>query len=364
VTAVTASSEPVARQGVRWRRLLEFAVLIVVVGAIAQLLGWDVRGWFEELWDIMRGISAEYLLGAVVLITAQTTFTAYAWYSILRYAYPEGGVVWKQILGAYAASVALNSFLPANLGTLMLLVMLPTLIAGATFAGVLTGFGVEKIFFTLAGTFVYLYLFITVDGSFDIRFDWVHERPWLLVVIAVGIVILVRLLIRDFGPRVRDLWEKAKHGGQILLHPRAYFGRVFLPSLVGWAAGLGVTAVFLAAYGIPLTFHTVMSVTGGNSIANVTSITPGGVGVQQAFNVASLNNVTDATTATAYSASQQLVTTAWNIAFGIVALVWAFGWRGGKELVQESYVQARQKEAEQRSARKAKKQAKREAGAS
>jgi uncharacterized membrane protein YbhN (UPF0104 family) len=364
MTAAPAHIESVPRRGFRWRRILEFLLVLVVAGAVAQLLGWDVRAWFEELWDIMNGISAEYLVGAVVLISIQTTATAYAWYSILRYAYPQGGVIWKEILACYAASVALNSFLPANLGTLMLLLMLPTVIAGATFAGVVTGFGVEKIFFTLAGTFVYLYLFLTVGGSFDLRFDWVHERPWLLVVIAVGIVVLVRLLVQDLGPRARALWEKAKHGGQILLHPGAYFGRVFLPSFVGWSASLGVTAVFLGAYGIPVTFHTVMAVTGGNSIANVTSLTPGGVGVQQAFNVASLKGVTDATTATAYSASQQLVTTAWNIVFGIVALVWAFGWRGGRELVEQSYAQARQKEAEQRAARKARKQAKREAGTS
>jgi uncharacterized membrane protein YbhN (UPF0104 family) len=153
--------------------------------------------------------------------------------------------------------------------------------------------------------------------------------------------------------RRHQFWRPS--GGQILLHPGAYFGRVFLPSLVSWLAGLGVTAVFLAAYAIPVTFHTVMAVTGGNSIANVTSVTPGGAGVQQAFNVASLKGVTDSTTATAYSTAQQLVTTAWDILFGIVTLVWAFGWRRGRSLVEESYAQAREKEAEQRAARRARK---------
>jgi hypothetical protein len=98
-----------------------------------------------------------------------------------------------------------------------------------------------------------------------------------------------------------------------------------------------------------------MAVTGGNSIANVTSVTPGGAGVQQAFNVTSLKGVTDSTTATAYSTAQQLVTTAWDIQFGIVTLVWAFGWRRGRSLVEESYAQAKAKEAEQRAARRARK---------
>ena len=129
--------------------------------------------------------------------------------------------------------------------------------------------------------------------------------------------------------------------------------RVFLPSLLGWIASLGAMAVFLSAYDIPVSFHTLMRICGGNSIANVTSVTPGGAGVTQAFNVASLSGVTDATTATAYSVAQQLVTTAWNIVFAVIVLVWAFGWSGGKTLVGDSYAQAKQKVAGHKTAHEA-----------
>jgi hypothetical protein len=139
--------------------------------------------------------------------------------------------------------------------------------------------------------------------------------------------------------------------------------RVFTPSLLGWIASLGVMAVFLAAYKIPVSFDTLMRIAGGNSIANVTSVTPGGAGVNQAFNVASLKGVTDATTATAYSVAQQLVTTAWNILFAIALVVWVFGWTGGKSLVQSSYSDAKDKAAEQKAARAERKEAKRAANA-
>jgi glucose-6-phosphate-specific signal transduction histidine kinase len=66
-----------------------------------------------------------------------------------------------------------------------------------------------------------------------------------------------------------------------------------------------------------------------------------------------LNNVTDANTATAYSVSQQLVSTAWSIVMGIVLLIWVFGWAGGKALVSESYDTAKVKVAEQKAAREA-----------
>jgi hypothetical protein len=83
--------------------------------------------------------------------------------------------------------------------------------------------------------------------------------------------------------------------------------------------------------------------------------------VTQAFNVASLSGVASTTDATAYSVAQQLVTTAWNIILGIVLMAWAFGWTGGRSLVTTSYEGAKQKAADQKEARRERKEAKRAA---
>ena len=356
-TAAPTAEAPRERRRFQWKRLLVFALVIVVIGAAAQLLGWDIRNWFHELWKTITQISAKYIVAGVVLKTVQTTMTAFAWYSILAFAYP-GKVRWLEILAAYAASVALNGILPANLGTLAFLLMLTTVIAGATFAAVLGAYAVEKIFFTLIGAFTYLYLFLTVGGSFDIKFDFVNKYPLATTIVLVGGAYLIYLTLRRLWPRVLKWWEEAKEGGAILVHPRRYLLRVFLPSFLGWCASLGVMAVFLTAYDIPVSFHTLMRLCGGNSIANVTSATPGGAGVNQAFNVASLKGVASSQQATAYSVAQQLVTTAWNIILGIVLMTWAFGWTGGKKLVGDSYEGAKQKAAEQKEARAARKAAK------
>jgi uncharacterized membrane protein YbhN (UPF0104 family) len=228
--------------------------------------------------------------------------------------------------------------------------MFAAVITAATFAGVFAGYLIQKIFFTVVGALVYVYLFMSVGGSFDIKLSFVHEHRVATVLVAIGAVVLVVVLVRIFWPRLRGLWEQAKQGGGIITNRRAYLGGVFLPELLGWIAKLGVIAVFLAAYSIPVSFHTVMQVVGGNSIANVASVTPGGVGVNQAFNVASLREVTDATTATAYSVGQQLVTTVWNIVFAVVLLIWVFGWSGGRELVSTSYAGAKEKVRERGSA--------------
>jgi uncharacterized membrane protein YbhN (UPF0104 family) len=357
VTVAASTEAAPAKKRFAWRRILFLTALVVLFVAAANLLGWDIRGWFSDLWDTLTEISIGYLIAGVALKTVQTTATAFAWYSILRFAYPDQ-VRWLDIWACYAASVALNCVLPANIGTLALLLMFTTIIAGATFASILGSYAVEKIFFTLIGAFVYLYLFLSVAGSFDIKFAFVHEHPWATISLVISAAVLIAMVMRILWPRVVAWWEDAKEGGAILAQPRAYFTRVFTPSLIGWIASLGVMAVFLAAYDIPVTFDTLMRISGGNSIANVTSVTPGGAGVNQAFNVASLNGIASPTDATAYSVAQQLVTTAWNIVFAIAMLVWAFGWSGGKSLVETSYAGAKEKAAEQKAAREERKRAK------
>ena len=266
------------------------------------------------------------------------------------------------MLAAYASGVALNGFLPANIGTFVMLLMFVAIIPGANFAGVLGGALVQKIFFTLAGAFVYVYLFASVPGTFERQFELPHDDPVLTVAIGAGAVLLIVVLVRIFRRKLRGVVQKAKQGGAILAHPREFLIRVVLPSLGAWLAKLGVIAVFLSGYGIAVTFHTIMSVMGGNSIANTVSVTPGGVGVNQATNVAALRDVTDPATATAYSLGQQLAVTTWNIVFAVALVIWAFGWAGGKVLVEQSYADAKDKVAEQKAQRAEKRAAKRADG--
>ena len=90
---------------------------------------------------------------------------------------------------------------------------------------------VEKIFFTVIGAFTYLYLFLSVGGSFDIKFAFVHEHPWATAILLLGGAFLIYLLLRAFWPKVVAWWDDAKEGGGILaraaevLHPRLHARR-------------------------------------------------------------------------------------------------------------------------------------------
>ena len=171
---------------------------------------------------------------------------------------------------------------------------------------------------------------------------------------------LIVILGRIFWRQVKKLWLKAKQGGVILSRPKEYFTHAFLPSLLSWLCKLTVIGIFLAAFAIPVTFESIMWVTGSGSLANVVSFTPGAVGITQATNALALDTCCNVPTdtAVAYSTAQQLVTTAWNVLFALVLVVFVFGWSGGKLLVGQSYTEAKDKVAEQKEQRAEKKAAK------
>ena len=368
---VTASEAPATR---RWRILpfgdpsrprrlgktIAWLVGITAAVVVLNLLGVDVLGWLSDLWDSLKEISVQYLVAGWVVQTVQLTLTALGWYYILRAGFAQAPT-YLQVLAAYAAGVAMNGFLPANIGTFVMLLMFVAMIPRATFTAVLGSMVVQKIFFTVVGTLVYIYLFLSVAGSLELQLNLLHDHPLLVPLLVAGGVVLIAMLVRIFWRRLQGLWHQAKQGGAILGHRRDYFLKVVLPSLGAWLAKLGVVAIFLAAYSIPVTFHSIMSVIGGNSLANTVSATPGGVGVNQAVNAVALENYTSTANATAYSLGQQLAITAFNVAFAVVVVVWAFGWTGGKLLVSESYTGAKEKVAEQKEQRAEKKAARREA---
>jgi uncharacterized membrane protein YbhN (UPF0104 family) len=346
---------PSEQSGSPWRRLARIAAWVggtALLILVLDLLGIPVDDWIEKLFDKLGELPPWAIAAGVVLQTAQTTLAALAWLGILRAALPRIQIRFRLVLASYAAAVAMNSFLPANIGTLVMLIMFTTLLAGATFTAMLSGLAVQKIPFSIFNIAVYLYLFLSISGSFSVKLGFLADHEGAIVLIAIGAIVLLGLLAKVFWKRLEGVRKQLLTGGAILGKPRRAFVEVFLPELGSYVARLAIVGVFLGAYGIPATFHNIATVTASNSISNSLSATPGGVGVTQALNATALSGETTPATATAYSISQQLVTTAWNLVFAVIMVSWVFGWSGGKALVESSYedakVRCREKKAKRR----------------
>lgn len=343
----------------RVARIAAWLAGIALALFVLDLLGVPVADWIRQLAKEIRAVPIQAIVGGVVLDTLQTVFAAITWLTILRAAFPDAAVPFRPVLASYAVGVALNGFLPANIGSIVMMLMFVALIAGATFPAIFSGFVVQKIPFTVLSIAVYVYLFATVPGSLSLELGFVSDHPALTAVIVVGAVVLLVLVCRFFWHRAAKLRGELKSGGAILGQLRRLGLGVVLPATGSFIARLGIVAVFLAAFSIPVSFHTVVAVSGANSISSSLSFTPGGVGVTQALNVVVLEGLTSTANATAYSLAQQLIVSAWDVLFAILLVAWVFGWSGGRELVRQSYASAEVKEHELKQKREARRAARR-----
>ena len=344
------------------RKVITWLVGIAIALVILNLLGVSVTGWIEDLWNEIKDIPKGYLVAAFTVQSFQTFFAGVSYYGILKFAYKDEVTLWP-IVAAYAVGVALNGFLPANIGTFVTLMMFVAIIPSCTIPGVLAAYVVQKIFFTIAGTFVYLYMFLSVPNAFDVSFGGnLKAYPWLTIGIVAGGAVLIVIVGRILWRKAKHLWEQAKEGAAILGEPKTYLKRSFLPSFLSWCCKLGVTAIFLAAFSIPVTFNSIFWTVGSGSLANVASFTPGSIGVTQATNALALKTCCDVPQSQAvdYSTAQQLIMTGWNQVVAIVLVILVFGWVGGKQLVTQSYADAKTQTGqmkEQRAEKKAEKKA-------
>ena len=124
-----SGTRPVAAPGQGGRLAARDALAIVLL----DLVGIDVIDWFEELWDQIKEVPAGYIVAALTPSGA-TVLAGLSYYGILSAAYP-GDVELRPIVAAYAVGVAMNNFLPANIGTFVTLLMFVAIILACTFAG-------------------------------------------------------------------------------------------------------------------------------------------------------------------------------------------------------------------------------------
>src|SRR6516165_7096869 len=153
----------------RVARIAAWLAGVVLLLFVLEQLGVPVSDWVDQFFDQLGAVPAYAIAGGVVLDTLQTVLAAVAWLTILRAAFPDAQLPFRPVLASYSVAVALNAFLPANIGSLVMMVMFVTLIAGATFAAVFSGFVVQKIPFTVLSVLVYVYLFATVPGSLSLE---------------------------------------------------------------------------------------------------------------------------------------------------------------------------------------------------
>ena len=311
-------------------------VALVAVLALAGVNVGSILGWFGEVWDQLTSIPVRYIVIGCAFQSGQTILNGLAWRNILQASYPEERIPVRPIVSSYAGGIAINNVLPAQAGTIAYFGMFRAIIPHSAMTTIVAGGVPQNLFYSVIAAAIYLLLFISRPGSFDVELNFLDENAWLTMVILVAAAVLIVLVLRVLWRRLHRYWIQALDGVAILRTPVRYVTRVLIVQMLAYCCRIAVNVTFMNAFGVPVTVRNVFLIIAANSISTTVAVTPGGVGTQQALASFALRGSVPASVTTAYSLGQQVIITAWNLIFGTALMATTFGWSATKDLAHSS----------------------------
>jgi lysylphosphatidylglycerol synthase-like protein len=306
-----------------------------VLGAV---LG-DVLGWVGRVFGHIGDLEVYWLVLALALKTGESGFIGLTYRNILRASYPRSNVSFKTAWGGSAGGTAVNALVPAQAGTAVMIGIFRSVIPGSAVSGLTTVFFVESAFF-LAISIVMLFVLgflrppaVSRGSPSDEVGAFLSHHMFVVPLAIVVLAVVLRVLWPRLKPRLLAEWRKAKEGAAIFRDWGRYAREVAFPSLLSYCCRLGVNAVFMVGFGVPVSAFTVVLVVSSHVLSGLFRLTPGGLGQSQAVDVLALRPYASADTVAAFSVSEASVAMLWTVVLGAAVMIWAFGFTQMRQLL-------------------------------
>jgi uncharacterized membrane protein YbhN (UPF0104 family) len=313
------------------------AVVPASIGESFQSFFDAVDQFFSNLASVRLGP----LLIALLCFTVYLTLRARASFNILRAAYPDQRIDFRQIWAAYFAGYGFNSVIPARGGDVVRLFLTKTSIPESSYPAVAASFVVELGYDVAMGSLILLFAFtqgvfpkppdFAKLNAFDLSYLAQHPRfaLFLLTGLAVGALVGFALL----SVRVKAFWERVRQGFTILRDRERYLREVFGVQFAGWLFRFAAFWGLLEAFNVGGSVKNVLLVLGVNAVSAAVPFTPQGAGVAQALLVKVFHGTASGATVAAYSVGQQIAIGVLTFSIGFAALVFVFRVRSFKEVI-------------------------------
>jgi uncharacterized membrane protein YbhN (UPF0104 family) len=307
-------------------------------------LGDSFSSFFDAVGDFGSNLAAvnwiSLLLG-LAAFAVYMTLRARASFHILRAAYPESPIRFRNVWGAYVAGYGFNSVVPARGGDVIRLFLTRSSVPASSFPAVASSFAVELIFDLCMAIPILAFAFtqgafpkppdFSKLPAFDLAFFASHPRFTLFVLTVLAIAGLVAFAL--LSARVRAFWARVRQGLVILQDRRRYLREVFAVQFAGWLFRFTAFWCLLSAFNVGGSVRNVLLVLGVNAVAALVPFTPGGAGVQQALLVKVFAGAAAGATVAAYSVGQQIAIGAFMFGLGFASVVWIFRFRSFREVI-------------------------------
>jgi uncharacterized membrane protein YbhN (UPF0104 family) len=328
------------------------------VALIYSAAGDSFREFFENVGKFFDNLSELQIGPLLIALACQgiwLTLRTRAWYNALRAAYPRERFPWRNIWAAEVAGNGISSIVPAHAGAAVRLYLGKTTVPRSRYATVGSSFLVDAPFDVGMGILILIYGFtqgvfpeipdLSKLPAFDLAFFAAHPQFAVFAVTLTAIVLLV--LFAVLSVRVRDFWANVRQGVAILRSRELYFPGAFAWQALAWPFRLACIWFMLRAFNIDPTLDLALTVLAVQVAASLIPLTPQGAGVQQALLISALGGVIGGALLAAYSVGQQLAISAFNAAFGLLALAVVFRTTDWRALMAEGKAgQAAEKAAE------------------
>ncbi len=310
-------------------------------------LGDSFRSFFDAVEEFFANLAAVQWGSLVVALLAFGTYLTLrsrASFNILRAAYPDKDIRWREIWGAYMAGYGFNSVIPARGGDLVRLFLTKNSIPQATYPATGAAFTVELGFDVVVGGSILIFAFtqgvfpkppdLSELNAFELSYFAQHPRFTLFLLTALAIAAIVGTAL--LSARVRAFWAGVRQGLTIAFDRRRYLREVFAVQAAGWVFRFTAFWFLLEAFNVGGSVKNVLLVLGVQAVSAALPFTPGGAGAQQALLVKVFGG---SSTVAAYSVGQQIAIAAFTFAVGFAALAVVFRIRSFKEVIARGRAQ-------------------------
>ncbi len=308
-------------------------------------LGDSFRDFFDAV-DKFFGSLASVEFGplgiGLLCFLIYLTIRSRAAFNVLRAAYPDTPILWREIWAAYWAGYGFNNVIPARGGDVIRLFLTKTSVPNSSYPAIAAAFVAEMVFDATIAVVVLGYAFtqgvfpkppdFSKLNAFDLSYFASHPQFALFVITALAITAIV--LSAVLSARVKAFWARVRQGLTILFDRRRYIREVWLVQLCGWFFRFAAFWFLLEAFHLDGSVRNVMLVLGCLAVSAIVPFTPGGAGVVQALLVAVFATQFPSDTVAAYSVGQQVAIAGFSFAVGFIGLAAVFRIRSFKEVIQ------------------------------
>ena len=279
----------------------------------------------------LAAVEWKWLALGILCQLAKLGAVSRAWRNIIKAAYPDRRVRWRQIYGAYVAGTGVNALIPARGGDVVRLFLAKRRVDGATYTTLVSTSLLQTLFdMVVAGCIVAWALTQHVLPGISVLkspslpsldYGWAFRHPTAGLILVGLLLLFGTALVAWIAERVEEFKAKVAQGFAAFRDRSYYLRHVVVWQVLDWSLRLAAVFFFLRAFGLPATFHNALLVQVSQSLATIFPFSPAGIGTEQALLLYIFRGVTSHSRALSFSVGMRVALIVVNVTLGLGAIL-------------------------------------------